>query len=152
MHDDLHQVAEADEANNVWGHQFIWTGAPLNEGTVYGRTPPPHAEAGWPDIIDGSSLWFNCDGLKFATNGYWHAAVVWALDDGDNYDLRLHAESTGAENGYAVNQGYSSQAAGYLDGNWGLFGTADVLPYIILLVILLFKPHGLFGIHEIERV
>lgn len=43
-------------------------------------------------------------------------------------------------------------AAGYLDGNWGLFGTADVLPYIILLVILLFKPHGLFGIHEIERV
>ena len=43
-------------------------------------------------------------------------------------------------------------AAGYLDGRWGLFGTADLLPYIILLVILLFKPHGLFGIHEIERV
>lgn len=43
-------------------------------------------------------------------------------------------------------------AAGYLDGHWGLFGTADLLPYIILLVILLFKPHGLFGIHEIERV
>ncbi len=43
-------------------------------------------------------------------------------------------------------------AAGYLDGHWGLYGPADVLPYIILLVILLFKPHGLFGIHEIERV
>ena len=43
-------------------------------------------------------------------------------------------------------------AAGYLDGNWGLNGTANVLPYIILLVILLFKPHGLFGTHEIERV
>jgi branched-chain amino acid transport system permease protein len=43
-------------------------------------------------------------------------------------------------------------AAGYLDGKWGLHGTADVLPYIILLIILLFKPHGLFGIHEIERV
>lgn len=43
-------------------------------------------------------------------------------------------------------------ASGYLDGNWGLFGTAEVLPYIILLVILLFKPHGLFGTHEIERV
>ena len=27
--------------------------------------------------------------------------------------------------------------SGYLDGNWGLFGTADVLPYIILLIILL---------------
>ncbi len=43
-------------------------------------------------------------------------------------------------------------AGGYLDGNWGLNGTGEVLPYIILLVILLFKPHGLFGIHEIERV
>lgn len=43
-------------------------------------------------------------------------------------------------------------ASGYLDGNWGLNGTAEVMPYILLLVILLFKPHGLFGIHEIERV
>jgi branched-chain amino acid transport system permease protein len=43
-------------------------------------------------------------------------------------------------------------ASGYIDGNWGLNGTAEVLPYIILLIILLFKPHGLFGIHEIERV
>jgi len=43
-------------------------------------------------------------------------------------------------------------ACGYLDGNWGFNGTADVLPYVILLIILLFKPHGLFGTHEIERV
>ncbi len=43
-------------------------------------------------------------------------------------------------------------ASGYLDGHWGLNGTANVLPYVILLIILLFKPHGLFGTHEIERV
>jgi branched-chain amino acid transport system permease protein len=43
-------------------------------------------------------------------------------------------------------------AAGYLDGLWGLFGTADLVPWFILLIILLIKPHGLFGIHEIERV
>jgi branched-chain amino acid transport system permease protein len=43
-------------------------------------------------------------------------------------------------------------AGGYLDGNFGLHGTGNVMPYIILLIILLFKPHGLFGIHEIERV
>ena len=43
-------------------------------------------------------------------------------------------------------------ASGYLDGNWGLNGTASLVPYILLLVILLLKPHGLFGTHEIERV
>ncbi len=43
-------------------------------------------------------------------------------------------------------------AAGYLDGNFGLNGTGEVLPYIVLLILLLFKPHGLFGTHEIERV
>ncbi len=43
-------------------------------------------------------------------------------------------------------------ASGYLDGNFGLNGTGDIMPYLVLLIILLFKPHGLFGIHEIERV
>lgn len=43
-------------------------------------------------------------------------------------------------------------AGGYLDGSFGLAGTAEVVPYVILLIILLFKPHGLFGTHEIERV
>jgi branched-chain amino acid transport system permease protein len=43
-------------------------------------------------------------------------------------------------------------SSGYLDGNWGLSGTGEVMPYIILVVVLFFKPHGLFGIHEIERV
>jgi len=43
-------------------------------------------------------------------------------------------------------------SSGYLDGNWGLNGTGEVMPYIVLLIILLFKPHGLFGVHEIERV
>ncbi len=43
-------------------------------------------------------------------------------------------------------------SSGYLDGNWGLSGTGEVMPYLILVVVLFFKPHGLFGIHEIERV
>lgn len=43
-------------------------------------------------------------------------------------------------------------SSGYLDGNFGLNGTGEVMPYIILVVVLFFKPHGLFGIHEIERV
>ena len=43
-------------------------------------------------------------------------------------------------------------AGGYLDGHFGLSGTGEVMPYVILLAILLVKPHGLYGNHEIERV
>lgn len=44
-------------------------------------------------------------------------------------------------------------AAGYLDPlmpSGG--GLASVFPFIIMLVVLVFKPHGLFGLKRIERV
>jgi len=44
-------------------------------------------------------------------------------------------------------------AAGYLDpllpGGGGL---ANVFPFIIILIVLIFRPHGLFGLAEIERI
>ena len=42
--------------------------------------------------------------------------------------------------------------SGYLDGNFGLAGTSQVMPYVVLLIALMYRPHGLFGTHEIERV
>ncbi len=41
--------------------------------------------------------------------------------------------------------------AGYLDPLVG-GGLAEVIPFIVLLLILLIKPHGLFGYERIERV
>ena len=41
--------------------------------------------------------------------------------------------------------------AGYLDPLVG-GGLAEVIPFIVLLLILLFRPHGLFGYERIERV
>lgn len=44
-------------------------------------------------------------------------------------------------------------AAGYLDPllpSGG--GLANVFPFIIILIVLVFRPHGLFGLAEIERV
>lgn len=44
-------------------------------------------------------------------------------------------------------------AAGYLDPlmpSGG--GLANVFPFIIMLIVLIFKPHGLFGLKRIERV
>jgi branched-chain amino acid transport system permease protein len=42
-------------------------------------------------------------------------------------------------------------AAGYLDGCVG-GGLKDVLPFVVLVLILMLKPHGLFGRARIERV
>ena len=43
-------------------------------------------------------------------------------------------------------------AAGYLDPYVPGGGTAEVFPFLVLLLVLWFKPHGLFGTEEIERV
>ncbi|MCL4454178.1 MAG: branched-chain amino acid ABC transporter permease [Deinococcus sp.] len=43
-------------------------------------------------------------------------------------------------------------AEGYLDALVPGGGTSYVFPFVILLVVLWFKPHGLFGTEEIERV
>ena len=43
-------------------------------------------------------------------------------------------------------------AAGYLDPFVPGGGTRDVFPFLVLLLVLWFKPHGLFGTEEIERV
>ncbi len=42
-------------------------------------------------------------------------------------------------------------SAGYLDPVVG-GGVMDVAAYVLLLLILLVKPYGLFGLHEIERI
>lgn len=43
-------------------------------------------------------------------------------------------------------------AAGYLNTLVPGGGTELVIPFVVLLVVLWFKPHGLFGTEEIERV
>ncbi|TBH20667.1 branched-chain amino acid ABC transporter permease [Thermus thermamylovorans] len=43
-------------------------------------------------------------------------------------------------------------AAGFLDTLVPGGGTRDVFPFLVLLLVLWFKPHGLFGTEEIERV
>lgn len=44
-----------------------------------------------------------------------------------------------------------SLAAGYLDPYVG-GGTKDFAPYVLMIVMLMFKPYGIFGQHRIERV
>jgi branched-chain amino acid transport system permease protein len=44
-----------------------------------------------------------------------------------------------------------SLAAGYLDPYVG-GGTKDFAPYVLMIIMLMFKPYGIFGTHRIERV
>ena len=43
-------------------------------------------------------------------------------------------------------------STGYLDAYIPGGGTGEVVPFLVLIVILLIKPYGLFGVKEIERV
>ncbi len=43
-------------------------------------------------------------------------------------------------------------AAGYLDPLLPRGGLAHVFPFIVMIIVLVFKPHGLFGLVRIERV
>lgn len=43
-------------------------------------------------------------------------------------------------------------AAGYLDPLLPAGGVATVFPFIVMIIVLIFKPYGLFGLRRIERV
>ena len=43
-------------------------------------------------------------------------------------------------------------AAGYLDPLLPGGGLAQVFPFFVMIIVLVFRPHGLFGLAHIERV
>ena len=44
-----------------------------------------------------------------------------------------------------------SLSSGYIDPYVG-GGSNEIAPYIVMLIVLIFKPYGLFGYEKIERV
>lgn len=136
-YDNLGQIPETDETDNRWAHQWVWTPYELAIGTMINREAPPEKQAGWDAIIDGSPRYYNCVGLSFTSNFYhdysasWDAVYVYASDEGENYDCRLHPHSTGATDGFAGSLASSTRPTGYLDavivnGNTAGTGTRDV--------------------------
>jgi hypothetical protein len=121
-------IAESDETDNLWGHQFIWTPqlvpaeAPnliMNDSVLQG---------GWDHIVDGSVRWYNCMGLRFSGSGWWNALAVAPYSQETDMDVRLHEASAGSEDGFAANLGWSGRSAGLLDAvivNRNTMGAAD---------------------------
>jgi branched-chain amino acid transport system permease protein len=43
-------------------------------------------------------------------------------------------------------------AAGYLDPILPGGGMAQIFPFVVIIIVLVFKPYGLFGLVRIERI
>jgi branched-chain amino acid transport system permease protein len=43
---------------------------------------------------------------------------------------------------------------GYIDTNviYGLYGFKDIIAFVVILLVLLVRPYGLFGTEHIERL
>ncbi len=106
-------VAESDENDNVWARQWVWTPYELAAGGVTYRLAPPSRSGGWDDTV--GTLYYNCDGVRFTTSGWWNALTLLPSANTTDYDARLHTASTAATNGFGPNAGWSSRPAGYLD-------------------------------------
>jgi branched-chain amino acid transport system permease protein len=43
-------------------------------------------------------------------------------------------------------------AAGYLDPLLPGGGLANIFPFVVMIIVLIFRPYGLFGLARIERI
>jgi len=114
-YDATDQVAEDNELNNRWAHQFIWEPEYLVADMTLIKTRAPSFDAGWDGIVDGSAIWYNVDGVGMNTSGWWSATTVRGIDLDDDYDIRMHEATTGAQDGFANSVAYSGRGNGQLD-------------------------------------
>ncbi len=113
--DAFNQWFESDEDNNYWAHPWVWSPLALTAGTPVRRQPPPQPTAGWSSVRDFSPLFYNCDGFRFTSSGWWNA--VWVAGDADtnDYDCRLHFATSSPDTGFDLIRAWSSAPEGYLD-------------------------------------
>lgn len=113
--DAYDNIAETNETDNVWAHQWIWSPLALTPGTPVTRGAPPARTGGWDFVTDGSPLYANSDGLRMTGASWWDVAVLRPLGSSVDHDVSLHAPSSGAADGFATSLAYSAAGSGYLD-------------------------------------
>ncbi len=115
FHDSSEILPEADEADNRWARQWIWSPTALAPGVPVTRTAPPDPEGGRGSLPPLTVPFRNCDGYRFTSGSDWRAVWIRALDLEDNYDLRLHTASSGPTSGFGLWQAEADRNAGQLD-------------------------------------
>jgi len=112
--DAQHLMPEPDELDNYWGRQFVWTPREMVQGTLYAQPAPSTISAGYGFLTEGP-FFYNCHGWRFESSGWWNAVAVWAVENDEDFDQRLHAPTTGAEDGFDTPLATSARLAGCLD-------------------------------------
>jgi Metallo-peptidase family M12B Reprolysin-like/FlgD Ig-like domain len=103
--DSADEFDELYEDNNRHAEQWVWTPTQLALGETISRVAPPDPVGGWDDIPVGLTRELNVDGLRtpaFAISGSNGYVSGWAAtpNPGSDIDLRVHAASTGAQDGF----------------------------------------------------
>ena len=115
-HDFPGQEPEANETNNAWARQFVWTPLELTTPGVQRRDIHlPWREGSWEALLAGYPMYFNCDGLRFTSTSAWTAIAVRPTTTTLDYDVRLHTPSTGSQDGFGEYLAASVRPAGMLD-------------------------------------
>jgi hypothetical protein len=117
IYDGFNEWWESNEVNNYWSHAWIWSPLVLAPDTAVRRQKAPPVPTGsWSGVVDGSPLYYNCDGMRFTGSGWWNAVWVAADSDTNDYSIRLHAPSFSVNAGFDTVHGSADHPAGYLDG------------------------------------
>ena len=118
--DHLNQYQELDEADNIWGEQWVWSPWVLPQNTPVAWPPVAPRAAGWNEMRAGEPLFFNSLGVRtpaFAPGGARWADVAMMPGLGNDLDLQLHAPAAGTKAGFQAAlavSAWSTQESEYL--------------------------------------
>lgn len=122
-------LPEEDDANNVWGAQWVWSPPELGAGASL-IVAPPLPDGGWDAIGDpgAAGLAPNCAGFRFGGEpdgrtraGQWVGFVA-VPAAGEDCDVTLHEAATGAQDGFfesRVMSGWPADECDFVLVNYG---------------------------------
>lgn len=90
--DTYNETIESNESDNTFQAQYVFEPYTLTDQVPIARVAPPQT---------GGLLYPNCDGFR-ATGNWWSCVAVMPYTSGDDYDLRLHNDYTGATGGFGA--------------------------------------------------
>ena len=135
LHCDAEQkLDELVETDNDFGEQYVWSPLPLVCGAPVTRPAPPDPYGGWQDVVQDSTRWFNCDGLRLPVPAGRFGAVAVMPGDSCNVDAFLHQPRPGARDGFGESLCQSQWGPGRSDYVLVNFALADIHPYDVGLV------------------